>query len=143
MHLFFYLKNMSRFLALHFVICYTPISCKIRRHWGAIQLIHSHQSTLEISHSEKHEQCVQNVMEVRLVARPHFCSMVLFCLFPVLCRNFSNFNKERYKHHCPGAYPDCHSSYIKLFFYHSLWVFITPVNTVVLVFSYTICLEYY
>jgi len=125
MHLFLYLKNMSRFLALHFVIGYTPIWCKISRHCGAIQLIHSHQSTLEISHSEKHKQYIQNVMEVHPAARPHFISLVLFCLFPVLCRNFSNFNKERYKHHCPGAYPNFHSSNIKLFFYHSVWVFIT------------------
>jgi hypothetical protein len=34
MHLFLYLKNMSRFLAVHLVIAYTPIWYKIRRHWG-------------------------------------------------------------------------------------------------------------
>jgi hypothetical protein len=108
-----------------------------------MQLIHNHQSTLEISHSEKHKQCIQNVMEVHPAARPHFCSMVLFYLFPVLYRNLSNFNAEKYKPRCPGACPDFHSSKIKLFFYHSLWVFITPVNAVALVFSYTSCLEYY
>jgi hypothetical protein len=110
---------------------------------GAMQLIHSHQSTLEISHSEKHKQCIQNMMEVHPAARPHCYSMVVFYLFRVLCRNFSNFNEEKYKHLCPGACPDCHSSKIKLFFYHSVLVFITPVNAVVLVFSYTSCFEYY
>jgi hypothetical protein len=44
-----------------------------------MQLIHSHQSTMEISHSEKHKQCIQNVMEVHPAARPHFYSMVVFC----------------------------------------------------------------
>jgi len=104
-----------------------------------MQLIYSHQSTLEISHSEKHNQCIQNVMEVHIAARPLFYCMVLFYLFLVLCRNFSNFNEEKYKHLCPDFY----SAKIKLFLYHSVWAFIAPVNTVVLVFSYTNCLEYY
>lgn len=87
MHLFLYLKNMSRFLALHFVIGYTPIWCKISRHWGAIQLIHSHQTTLDIYHSEKHKQCVQNVMEVHPAAKPHFyswcCSVCFLCFVEI------------------------------------------------------------
>ena len=29
-----FLKNVSRFVAVHFVIGYTPIWCKIRRQWG-------------------------------------------------------------------------------------------------------------
>lgn len=81
-------------------------------------------------------------------AKPHFWGhdafhfLVSLSSVEVPCNcSYSAYDEKRPKHtFCPNSSPDSHSWNIKHFICHSVWGFITPVNTFISINS-SICLE--